>query len=84
VRLRPDVTSTATDDGLVLLDERTGRYWQLNPTGAYVLDRLLAGLEPDGIAGELTDRYALDPGRALRDVTALAERLGTAGVVEAR
>lgn len=43
LRLRPDTATTDTDDGLVLLDECTGGYWQLNPTGADVLHALLAG-----------------------------------------
>ncbi|MBB4929974.1 hypothetical protein F4561_000794 [Lipingzhangella halophila] len=27
--LRPDVSTVPTDDGMVLLDERAGRYYQL-------------------------------------------------------
>lgn len=30
LRLRPDIATANTDDGLILLDERTGRYWQLS------------------------------------------------------
>ncbi|HEV7451226.1 MAG TPA: hypothetical protein VGO16_07530 [Pseudonocardiaceae bacterium] len=30
LQLRADVSTADTDDGLVLLDERAGRYWQLN------------------------------------------------------
>jgi hypothetical protein len=41
VRLRADMSATDTDDGPVLLDERVGRYWQLNRTGAFVLRLLL-------------------------------------------
>lgn len=31
---------------MVLLNERTGRYWQLNATGAAVVPALLDGLTP--------------------------------------
>ncbi|MEI5103733.1 lasso peptide biosynthesis PqqD family chaperone [Streptomyces sp. PmtG] len=41
--LRPDVRATETADGMVLLDEATGRYWQLNRTAALVLRGLLGG-----------------------------------------
>lgn len=37
------VTACATEDGMVLLDERIGRYWQLNITGAAVVAALLDG-----------------------------------------
>ncbi|MFF2963230.1 PqqD family peptide modification chaperone [Streptomyces sp. NPDC057963] len=35
---------------MVLLDERDGRYWQLNSTGATVLQALLDGAGPQQIA----------------------------------
>lgn len=81
LRLRPDIATTDTDDGLVLLDERTGRYWQLNPTGAHVLHALLEGHHPDQIAVDLATRYRIDSLKAQRDVTALTDRLHTAKLV---
>ncbi len=44
--LKPDVTATDTEDGLVLLDQRSGRYWQLNRSGATTLRLLLDGHTP--------------------------------------
>jgi hypothetical protein len=41
VRLRADVSAIDADDGLVLLDERSGKYYQLNSSGAIVLRALL-------------------------------------------
>ena len=81
LRLRPDVRTTETDDGMVLLDERTGRYWQLNGTGAYVLHGLLAGATPDAVADELAVRYHIGQRHARADVAAVAERLRTAHLV---
>ncbi|MFD0392114.1 PqqD family peptide modification chaperone [Streptomyces nogalater] len=40
------MTTVATDDGLVLLDERGGRYWQLNTTAAAILEHLARGSDP--------------------------------------
>jgi hypothetical protein len=81
VRLRADVSTADTDDGLVLLDERAGRYWQLNPTGALVLRLLLDGATPHQVAQTLADRHPVSTERAAADVAALLERLHTAGLV---
>ena len=81
VQLRADVSTADTDDGLVLLDERAGRYWQLNPTGALVLRLLLDGAVPHQIAQTLADRHPVSTPRAAADVAALLEHLHTAGLV---
>ena len=57
MRLRAEVSIANTDNGLVLLDERAGRYWQLNPTGALVLHLLLDGMTPHQVAQTLADRH---------------------------
>jgi hypothetical protein len=82
VRLRADVSTADTDEGLVLLDERAGRYWQLNPTGALVLRLLLEGMNPHQTAQILADRHPVSIEQAAADVAALLERLHTAGLVE--
>ena len=81
VQLRADVSTADTDEGMVLLDERVGRYWQLNPTGARVLRLLLNGAAPEQVACILADRYAGSIEQATADVTALLERLRCAGLV---
>ncbi|MFB7928367.1 lasso peptide biosynthesis PqqD family chaperone [Streptomyces sp. NPDC056039] len=74
-RLRPDVTACATGDGMVLLDERTGRYWQLNGTGALVVTALLDGAAPDEVADRLAATRPVTRERAAADVTALLDHL---------
>ncbi|MFJ4281342.1 lasso peptide biosynthesis PqqD family chaperone [Streptomyces massasporeus] len=69
------MSTTDTDDGTVLLNERTGRYWQLNNTGAHVLRELLDGQQPAAIATGLANRYGIDAQQAERDVSAVIERL---------
>ncbi len=44
--LVPGVSVADTENGTVLLDERSGRYWMLNRTGAVVLRCLLDGESP--------------------------------------
>ena len=62
VTLRADVSMTDTDTGLVLLDERTGKYWQTNATGAFVLHQLLDGTPAPHVVGLLRERYSVDAG----------------------
>jgi Coenzyme PQQ synthesis protein D (PqqD) len=81
LQLRADVSTADTDDGVVLLDERAGRYWQLNPTGALVLRLLLEGAAPQQVAQTLAGRYAVSIEQVGADVAALLERLRTAGLV---
>ena len=59
LRLRDDVSTADTDDGMILLDERAGRYWQLNRTGALVLTLLRDGAAPQHVAHTLADRHGV-------------------------
>ena len=81
VRLSADVSTAETDGGLVLLDERAGRYWQLNRTGALILSTLLDGATPAHAAEILADRYTVSVEKAIADVSALLEHLSAAGLV---
>ncbi|MBG0852147.1 lasso peptide biosynthesis PqqD family chaperone [Streptomyces spinoverrucosus] len=80
-RLRSDVTTCPTDDGMILLDERSGRYWQLNGTGALVLSALLDGATPEQIAERLAATRPVSRERAVADVTALVGQLTRAKLV---
>ena len=81
MRLRKGVTVTETEDGAVLLDERSGTYWQLNPSGALTLSTLLGGGSEEQAADAVARRYPVDPGRALADVRALVSALRLARLV---
>ncbi|BCL30571.1 hypothetical protein GCM10017557_54300 [Streptomyces aurantiacus] len=60
---------------MVLLDERSGRYWQLNGTGALVVKFLLEGVTPEQAAERLAATRPVTPERATADVTALVAHL---------
>ncbi|MBV9024428.1 MAG: lasso peptide biosynthesis PqqD family chaperone [Streptomycetaceae bacterium] len=81
MRLHPDVSMTDTDDGTVLLHQRTGRYWQLNITGSKVLHRLLDGESPETIAAGFAAAHGIDPQRAEHDVSAVIHQLCSAELV---
>ncbi|AEH09779.1 MULTISPECIES: lasso peptide biosynthesis PqqD family chaperone [Protofrankia] len=80
-RLRQAVAHTETDYGAALLDERSGRYWSLNPTGALVLRVLLGGGSPADAAAAVTDTCDVDATTADRDVRALLTELRAAGLL---
>ncbi|WP_242902122.1 lasso peptide biosynthesis PqqD family chaperone [Actinomadura terrae] len=81
LRLRPGVSTTDTAYGTVLLDERSGDYWQLNPTAARVLRLLADGSTTEEAAATMAEEFDVDEPQALRDVTALVGQLRTAGLV---
>ncbi|MEV0277380.1 lasso peptide biosynthesis PqqD family chaperone [Streptomyces sp. NPDC050610] len=82
-RLRTDVACCPTEDGMVLLDERDGRYWQLNATGATIVQALLKGATPQQIADGLAAARPVTPERAHADVAALIDHLTRTGLVVA-
>lgn len=84
LRLGPDVVTCDTDGGLVLLDSRRGRYWQLNATGAAILRGLLSGAAVERIAAELSRKQPVAADRAAEDIGALVEQLTRARLVEGR
>lgn len=81
LELRPDVSTTPTGDGMVLLDERSGRYFHLNGSGAEITRMLLGGSDAADAARRLAERYALSPERAAADVDGLIAALEGAGLV---
>jgi hypothetical protein len=84
LKLRTGVSSADTDYGIVLLDEDSGEYWNLNPTAALVLRTLLDGETPAKAAQELTEQFAVEGDTASRDVEDLVDGLQSAGLVEGR
>lgn len=77
LRLRPGVSTADTAYGTVLLDERSGEYWQLNPTAALIVRRLCAGDDPTATANALAAEFDVTPDQALSDITALLHQLHT-------
>jgi Coenzyme PQQ synthesis protein D (PqqD) len=82
LKLRNGVSSADTDYGVVLLDEDSGQYWNLNPTAALVLRTLLHGGTPVQAVQELTEQFAVDADTANRDVEDLMDGLQAAGLVD--
>jgi len=81
LKLRDGVSTADTDYGIALLDEDSGEYWNLNPTGALVLRALLEGGTSTEAVQALVERYDVDTDSASRDVQDLLGELCSAGLV---
>jgi Coenzyme PQQ synthesis protein D (PqqD) len=81
LKLRDGVSTAETDYGITLLDEDSGDYWNLNPTGALVLRTLLEGGTPAQAVEALAEQYQVDADAANQDVQDLVRELRTAGLV---
>jgi hypothetical protein len=79
--LPQEVTVAESENGLVLLDQRNGRYWQLNATGAAVLRLLLDGYSPTAAAARVGRDYPEASERVRDDVLNLLDALREAGLI---
>ena len=82
VKLRAGVSTADTDYGIVLLDEDSGEYWNLNPTGALVVRTLLDGCSTGDAEQRLIEQYGIDPDTARKDVHDLLNGLRSADLIE--
>ena len=82
IELRAGVSTADTDYGIMLLDEDSGQYWNLNPTAALALRTLLGGGTTAQAVQELTTQYAVDADTASQDIEDLVGQLHAAGLVK--
>jgi coenzyme PQQ synthesis protein D (PqqD) len=82
LKLRDGVSTADTEYGMALLDEDSGQYWNLNPTGSLALRTLLTGGTTAQVVQELMEQYAVDAETASQDVEDLLGELHSAGLVK--
>ncbi|MER6423557.1 lasso peptide biosynthesis PqqD family chaperone [Streptomyces sp. NPDC001137] len=80
LRFDAHISTAETDYGTVLLDERAGTYWELNPTATLVVRTLLNGGEEADAAAALVREFDIDGAQALQDVEVLVGHLREAGL----
>lgn len=80
LRFGANVSAAETDYGTVLLDERGGAYWELNPTATLVVKMLMAGRDEADAVTAITDEFDIDLAQARQDVDALVRQLRTSGL----
>lgn len=81
LQLGSDVSTVDTEHGTVLLDERSGRYWQLNPTGGRVMRTVLSGGTRADAVSALVAEFVVEQPQAEADVAALLDGLRSAGLL---
>ncbi|MGP3985283.1 lasso peptide biosynthesis PqqD family chaperone [Streptomyces sp. 3N207] len=79
-----EVILTETESGVVLLNEKDGRFWRLNGSGATALRMLLEGSTPQQAAEQLSAAGPEFLERATADVRGLVDALKTAGLLVTR
>ena len=82
LKLRDGVAFAELEYGMALLDEKSGDYWSLNPTGATVLRALLEGKTVVTAVDEIVSEYNADPDTVRQDVTELLTELRSARLIE--
>ncbi|MEU1025498.1 lasso peptide biosynthesis PqqD family chaperone [Streptomyces sp. NPDC005904] len=80
LRFGPEVCTTKTDYGTVLLDQRSGDYWELNPTGTLVVRTLLDGGGEAAAVDALVAEFDISRPRAEQDVADLVRELRESGL----
>jgi len=81
VKLRQGVALTSTEYGAVLLDERSGTYWQLNECGAVVVTALAEGRGQETAVERLLEEFDVERAEAEADVAELTRRLIEAEII---
>lgn len=80
LRFGDNISTAETDYGTVLLDERAGAYWELNPTATLVVRTLLDGGEEADAAAALVREFDIDQAQAQQDVETLVRQLRSSGL----
>ncbi|MEV6959907.1 lasso peptide biosynthesis PqqD family chaperone [Streptomyces sp. NPDC051207] len=81
LRFDTDVSTAETQYGTVLLHQRTGEYWELNPTGALVVRTLMDDGDETAAVAALVAQFDIARDRAEQDVRTLVRDLKDAGLV---
>jgi hypothetical protein len=81
LHLRRGVRISYVEAGAVLLDEKSGKYWQLNASGGSVVRCLLDGGSSAQAARLLVDQFDVKLGQAVDDVQRILDELLTVGLI---
>jgi len=82
LNLAPHVSAVHVESGSVLLNQKTGRYWQINGSASTILAILTEGGTVEEACQRLTDEYEVERPQAERDVRTLLDGLLSAGLVK--
>jgi len=79
--ISPDAACAAVEDGAVVLNMRTKRYYSLNQTGAMVWRLMEDDLTVEEIIARIVGQYDVDDEEAARTVAVLLDELTAEALV---
>jgi hypothetical protein len=82
VKFPSHVHATLVDDGYIVVDLRTGRYFALDEVGSVIWSVLTEGNSVDDAVERVTRVYRVEREQALADVSAFLHRLSVAGLID--
>ncbi len=80
--IRPDLRSATNQDGATILDALKGQMITLNPTGAYVWDKLSRGMSVEETIVALAIETNTDEQLVADDVRSFLTELATKGLLD--
>lgn len=84
MRVRPDIQSTITEQGAVLLDKKTGGTFVLNRLGAMVWTMLQNDRATDEIVGLVSQEYGVARTEVEKDVRRFINKLTSRALIDSR
>lgn len=81
LRLNDNVSVACTEYGSILLDQASGKYWQLSKTASVVLDAVIQGHNVEQVSDVLIRRFGVDRDVARKDALALLDTLCSTGLM---
>jgi len=81
VSIDAEVVANDVGDGVVLLDLRTSKFFQLNPVGSFVWQQLKSPRSIRDIEAAVCAEFTVNPERCSADIGRLVEKLHDAGLV---
>jgi hypothetical protein len=82
MRFANNLRTVTSSDGAAVLDLGRGKMFQLNPTGAAILDLLALGYDEERVAVELAQRCRVDCAVVSSDVQSFIASLRNHGLIE--
>lgn len=83
LRLRDGVLAQLDLPSAVLLDARSGEYFELDPAATVIVRALVAAGTPDAAVAALCAAFEVDASRAARDAAGFIDELRARGLLEA-
>ena len=80
-KIKSDVTVQHVGDESLVLDVESGQIHQLNATASWILEQCNGENSIESIAKDFAEKFSLDSGTALSDVTAVIEQLSQVKVI---